>query len=99
MRRPFRCLVLVGCLMLSGCADVPISPPGMPSALDPRGLNAAHLAALWWVMLALGTAMFLLVTVLLTAALMRRRRATSDTAPESVGGDVGRRWVIWGGIA
>jgi len=50
-------------------------------------------------MLALGAAVFLLVVVLLIAALLRGRRATDATTPESISGDVGRRWVIWGGIA
>jgi len=92
-------LVLLGSLMLGGCSEVPISPADPPSALDPRGPNAAHLASLWWVMLAFGSAIFLLVCVLLAASLLRNRRATSATAPETVSGDVGRRWVIWGGIA
>src|SRR4051794_37795286 len=99
MTRLYRGLVLLGCLIASSCAQVPISPSTTPSALDPRGPNAAHLAPRWWVMLALATSIFVLVCVLLTAALLRGRRATSATAPESVGGDVGRRWVIWGGIA
>src|SRR4051794_13983752 len=99
MTRLYRGLVLLGCLIASSCAQVPISPSTTPSALDPRGPNAAHLAPRWWVMLALATSIFVLVCVLLTAALLRGRRATSATPPESVGGDVGRRWVILGGIA
>jgi heme/copper-type cytochrome/quinol oxidase subunit 2 len=99
MNRLYRRLALFGVLVPSGCTDVPISPSNTPSALDPRGPNAAHLASLWWVLLTLGTVIFVLHVVLLTAALLRGRRATNATAPESVSGDVGRRWVIWGGIA
>lgn len=51
-------LVLLSSLLLGGCSQVPITPEEPPSALDPRGPNAAHLAALWWVMLALGAAIF-----------------------------------------
>ena len=36
---------------------------------------------------------------LLLAAFFRRRRATSETLPESAGGDTGRKWIVRGGIA
>jgi cytochrome c oxidase subunit 2 len=49
-------------------------------------------------MLVLGTAMWLLVVGFLFAALLRRQRGDSQTAPESRGGDEGRRWPILGGI-
>jgi cytochrome c oxidase subunit II len=96
-----RCdMALVLSLMLtSACAAVPISPPNTPSALDPQGPGAARLAELWWVMLALGSAIFVLVVGLLFAALWHGRRATSATAPDSSDGDAGRNWLIWGGIA
>src|SRR6476619_3389764 len=97
-RRAVFYLVSLGCLLLSACANPAISPANTPSSLDPRGPNAAHLASLWWMMLAFGAAIFLLVVSLLAAALLRGRRATSETAPESVSGDLGRRWVIWGGL-
>jgi cytochrome c oxidase subunit II len=98
IRRLYRSgLCLLAVLLLSGCAAEPISPPNMPSTLEPRGPNAAHLAQLWWVMLGLGTAIFVLVTALLAAALLRRQRATSATAPET-SSNVGRRWLIQGGI-
>jgi cytochrome c oxidase subunit 2 len=94
-----RCGALLGTLLLtSACAAAPISPPRTPSALNPQGPAAARLAELWWVMLALGTATFVLVLVLMFAALLRRRRATSATAPDSAGGDTGRGWLLWGGI-
>jgi cytochrome c oxidase subunit 2 len=71
----------------------------MPSALNPHGAGAARIAELWWVMLGLGTAIFLLVVGLLFAALLRGRRGTSTTMPDSTGGDSGRNWPIFGGIA
>jgi len=86
-------------LFLTSCSTVPISPSRTPSALDPQGPAAAKLAELWWVMLAFGTAILVLVIVLLFAALRRSRRATSETAPNSSDGDVGRNWLILGGIA
>ncbi len=86
-------------LFASACTAVSISPTDMPSALEPRGPQAVHLASLWWVMFALGVAIFLLVIGLLLAALLRHRRATSDTAPDSSDGDTGRNWLIRGGIA
>ncbi len=86
-------------LLLTNACAAPISPVHTPSALDPHGPGAAHIAYLWWVMLAFGTAIFVIVIVLLFAALLRGRRGTSATAPDSSGGDIGRRWPIWGGIA
>ena len=91
-------LCLLALLLAGGCSAEPISPPITPSTLEPRGPNAAYVAQLWWLMLGLGIAIFVLVIELLSAALLRRRRATSATAPET-GGDVGRRWLLWGGIA
>jgi cytochrome c oxidase subunit 2 len=90
-------LFLLTLLLINGCSADPISPPNTPSTLGPHGPNAAHIAQLWWLMLGLGIAIFAVVTELLAAALLRRRRATSSTAPES-SGDVGRRWLLWGGI-
>jgi cytochrome c oxidase subunit II len=98
IKRPYWFGLFLLASLVSGCSSEPISPPKTPSALAPRGPNAAHLAELWWVMLALGTAIFVLVVVLLAAALLRRRRASSSTAPDSRG-NVGRRWLLQGGIA
>ncbi|MFT3894678.1 MAG: cytochrome c oxidase subunit II [Anaerolineales bacterium] len=57
-----------------------------------------RIANLWWVMLGLGTAIFLLVVGLMLTAVLRRSRGTSDTVPDSSSGDTGRRWPIVGGI-
>ncbi len=85
-------------LFASACTAVPIIPTYKPSALDPRGPAAAHLASLWWVMLAFGTAIFVLVLGLLLTAFLRRRRSTNATLPDSSDGDIGRNWLIRGGI-
>jgi cytochrome c oxidase subunit II len=84
--------------LLRGCAVVPISPNITPSTLNPQGPAASRISELWWVMFVLGTLIFVLVIVLMFAALLRKRRATSLTPPDDEGRDVGRRWVIQGGI-
>ncbi len=86
-RRAARTAILMLLLLLAaGCAAAPISPANTPSALNPRGPAAGHLASLWWVMFALGTLIWLLVIGLMAAALLRRRRANSATRPDSHGG-------------
>lgn len=91
-------ILLFALLSVTACTAAPISPPRTPSALDPQGPGAAHLADLWWFMLALSTVVYLIVIALLFAAILRRRRATSSTEPISVMGDTGRNWVLLGGI-
>src|SRR5215203_3617144 len=99
MKRLYRDGILfVAFLILCACSNVAISPSKTPSTLDPHGPAAAHLAELWWVMFGFGTVAFLLVIGLLFAALLRGRRASSASAPDRVGVDVGRNWPIWGGI-
>jgi cytochrome c oxidase subunit 2 len=90
---------LVTILLISACSAAQISPGHTPSALDPQGTGAARIAELWWVMLGFGTVIFLLVVGLVLAALLRGRRGTSTTMPDSTGGDTGRNWPIFGGIA
>lgn len=91
-------IFLISFLLISACTASPISPPIMPSALNPHGTGASHIAELWWVMFGFGTAVFLLVVALLFAALFRGRRGTSETEPDPVSGDAGRTWPIFGGI-
>ena len=83
----------VGALLLAACTAALISPPGVPSMLEPNGPAARHIAELWWVMLAFGTAIFILVIALLFAGLLRKRRATSETEPDAHSVDVGRKWL------
>ena len=91
-------LLFVCFLLISACSNPAISPPQTPSTLDPKGPAAAHLAQLWWVMLGFGTLAYVIVLVLLFAALFRGRRATSATEPDNSNLDIGRNWPIWGGI-
>ncbi len=90
-------LLFLGFLLLSACTGVAISPSRTPSTLDPQGPAAAHYAELWWVMFGLGTLIWVLVTVLMFAALLRRRKEKL-VAPDSRGGDTGRNWPILGGM-
>lgn len=85
-------------LFISACSSVPLTPAHTPSALNPHGTGAAYIASLWWVMLGFGTAVFILVLVLLFAALVRGRRSTSSTAPDSASVETGRNWPILGGV-
>ncbi len=85
-------------LLASACAAAPINLFNTPSALDPQGTGAAHIASLWWVMFGFGAAIWALVLGLLLAALLRRRRSSSITTPDSNDVDTGNKWVIRGGI-
>lgn len=67
------------------------------AALDPAGPNARAAADLWWLMLALGTATFVLVFVLGVIALRRRNRPDDEVVDGRE--DVGGRWIMLGGIA
>jgi cytochrome c oxidase subunit II len=99
MKRLFGYLIVSFILLsINSCTYDPIIPLHLPSALAPKGPDATHLANLWWVMLAFGTAVFVLVIALLIATLLRRRRGTSATPPDSQGGDTGRKWLFLGGI-
>ncbi len=96
IKRACRAIPLLLILLLSSaCGVASTSPAQLPSALNPRGPAAAHLASLWWVMLAFGTAIFLLVIGLLFAALLRGRRATAATAPDDANPDKGRNWPLF----
>src|SRR5215212_7802720 len=85
-------------LFLNVCSSVAISPTIPPTTLDPHGPAAARFAELWWVMFGLGTVVWVLVVVLMFAAVFRRRRARKSAAPDSFGGDTGRNWPILGGM-
>jgi cytochrome c oxidase subunit II len=96
-KRLIRCsITLLALVLLSGCSAAPISLPITPSALDPRGPAAAKIASLWWVMFVLGTAVWVLVVVLMFAAILRRRRANEQLPPDDLNPDTGRRWPIFG---
>jgi cytochrome c oxidase subunit 2 len=69
-----------------------------PSAgsLDPQGPYAETIGYLWWFMLALGVAVFLLVAVLLALGLWRKPVQTPSQADPRRGVS---RWLIGGGVA
>ncbi len=97
VKRLCRIIPALFALLLTGaCGAAPLGVGGTPSALDPHGPAAAHLASLWWVMFWLGTAIWLLVIGLMFAALLRRRRATPETKPEDANPDTGRNWPLSG---
>ncbi len=94
----YRYFAAIFLLFLNACSTVPLIQAHTPSALNPSGPAAAHLADLWWFMFWLGAAVWILVLILLFAALLRKRRGTSVTAPDSQNVDTGRNWPIIGGI-
>ena len=77
------------CLLVSACAE-------SPSTLDPRGPAAARIATLWWVMLALAVAVYVLVIALLLIGLTRGPRGLPTDKPGPPGS---KRWIEAGGIA
>ncbi len=80
---------LLASWLLAGCqAAAP------PSTLDPQGPGAARIASLWWILLATGGAIFVLVMVLLGAALLRRGDRAALYTPVS-----GSRMILLGGVA
>lgn len=83
--------VPVAGLVVAGCGG------GEPNALDPAGTGAREIAVLWWVMFALGTAVAVLVVVVLLRSARRR-----PVGPEGTDRDDeerrGHRWIVLGGI-
>lgn len=66
-------------------------------SLDPQGPAAQTIADLWWWMLGLGVAVFLIFAAALAAALFRRRSRGDEAqggGPPSRSG----RWILWGGV-
>jgi cytochrome c oxidase subunit 2 len=67
------------------------------SALHPGGPGAERIAHLWWLLFALGTAVFLLVLAVLYRAVTHRGNRGE---PHQVGSDGGAtKWVLAGGVA
>lgn len=77
-----RALLPAAAAGLAGCS-------GALSALDPAGPAAAHIAALWWAMLAGAALIIVFVTTLLLLAL-RRRGPRPPARP--------RTWLLMGGL-
>ena len=68
-----------------------------PSSLDPAGPGARDIATLWWVLLAAGTAVFILVLVLFVVPLLRRQRDEAGDR-DDVPARTASRWIVWLGI-
>ena len=62
-------------------------------ALDPQGPVARAMAELWWLMLILGVAVFVVFAVLLGVGLFRRPQDGPTDSQRRV-----RRWVVGGGV-
>lgn len=75
--------------LVSGCS-------GIQSALDPRGPQAARIAAEWWLLFWVSTAVFVAVAGLLLYAVFRARRGELTDVAEVEGG--GRGIVIGGTV-
>ncbi len=65
-------------------------------SLDPQGPVAEAIADLWWLMLVLGVAVFLVFAVLLALALFRRW--TPDPDEERAHRKLIGRWIVGGGV-
>lgn len=66
-----------------------------PSALAPKGTGAREIAVLWWIMFGLGSAVLVLVVVLLLRV-ARRHRPSRDADRDT--DRSGHRWILWGGV-
>ena len=69
----------------------------MADSLDPQGPVADSIAELWWLMLVLGVAVFVLVAVVLGVGLFRRRTGESTGLDEEESA-LARRWIVPGGV-
>lgn len=65
-------------------------------SFDPQGPVAAAMAELWWLMLALGAAVFVIFAVLLGVGLFRRRAAGEQ--PDGPSRARFGRWLVVGGV-
>jgi cytochrome c oxidase subunit II len=92
--------LLLGVLLslgLVGCAREPVTH-NVPNMLDPRGTGAREVANLWWIILGLGTAVFLAVSGLLGAAVYRRSQAIDSDEAVDLSHVSGTVWILWGGV-
>jgi cytochrome c oxidase subunit 2 len=66
-----------------------VTKPGTPSALDPAGPQARHLATLSWVLFAIAAVVYVTVTALVIIAIIRRGRDSPKAE---------NRFIVVGGI-
>jgi cytochrome c oxidase subunit 2 len=93
---------LAATLALAACT------PATPNSLNPQGPAAAEIARLWWILFAMGAAIYLLVVALVILVVVRRRRehpvAPGETSARAAALEADERersharWVVWGGI-
>ncbi|HXF63965.1 MAG TPA: cytochrome c oxidase subunit II [Caldilineaceae bacterium] len=75
--------------LLTGCAEA-----GAPSIMAPRGPAAAEIAQLWWLLLGMGSAVYLVVMALLVLSLIRRGREDAPLSERERRG--GNRMIVAG---
>lgn len=98
LRRVWQLLTLgITAALLNACVEAP-SLRQIPSMLDTHGTGAAIIEREWWFLFWLGSAVFLLIVVLLAAILIRhfQSRRDREVAQKSAGES---RWIWLGGIA
>ncbi|HEV7745205.1 MAG TPA: cytochrome c oxidase subunit II [Pyrinomonadaceae bacterium] len=87
-RARLRWLVLVAALLfLNGCG-------GFQSVLNPGGPQSEHISRLWWFMLFVSTAVFLLVMISLWLAVNSRTKPTNSSPEKETVGTKGRKGLI-----
>ena len=89
---PLAPLVPLALVASGGDASLP------QSALHPAGPEAARIATLWWVMLAIATVVCVVVIVLATWAVLRRRATPAAFERSDAEDRRSTRWVVYGGI-
>jgi len=67
----------------------------MSEVLAPGGPQAAHIAQLWWLMLAVCGFVFVAMMLALGWAVVRARRGTSELAPEALSTGREKRTALW----
>ena len=85
--------------LLTSCTSVPSLPgaegwTGTPSALEPRGAGAEQIAALWWALFWIATAVYVVVLGVLLLGLLRPRQPPEQDAAQFSG----ERFVVAGGV-
>ena len=90
MRRPSRFLSSLLLVFCAGCQQP-------QSTLYPQGPAANKIAQMSWLMLILFLMITVVMWILITWAVWRRRGTLAEHEPVDVGG--GQGWVAWGGLA
>lgn len=80
-------------LFIVGCSTTAVTP----NALNPQGSAAARIAELWWIMLGLGSLVYLMVVGLLVFGLWRKRPLSSPTSASHTSRR-SRPFILIGGV-